>query len=230
MNVGVVIVCAGKGRRLKVPDKPLLKLSGKPLFYHTCSAFRGIAAIKQIVLVLQRNHLVLARRMLGKNFNLAWGVKFIEGGKERLDSVRNGLGGLDERVDYVLIHDGARPFVSRALIHRMLKALKQYPAVICGVPVVDTLKKFGEDSLIKYTLDRRSTVAVQTPQGFRKDLIQKAYEVFSRSSAFDDAEVVEALGTRPKVIAGERSNFKITYPEDIVRAKATIEQIGRSKP
>ena len=218
MKAAAIVVCAGKGERLKGFDKATLKLGGKPLFYHAVSKFAKLADIKQVVLVLQKSNFNIARKTLKSKK-----VTLVEGGRERNDSVYNGLCALGRGVDYVLIHDGARPLVTKRLIKRMLKELKKHPAVICGLRAKDTVKVVDSKNIIRQTLDRNSIFLVQTPQAFKKDLILKAYKRNKKKKLFDDAQAVELIGKKVKVIDGEAFNFKITYKEDYMLAKRLLK-------
>ncbi|MDP2923445.1 MAG: 2-C-methyl-D-erythritol 4-phosphate cytidylyltransferase [Candidatus Omnitrophota bacterium] len=220
-KVGVVVVCAGKGKRLgRKVDKAILNLKGKPLFYHTFKTFQNIKEIKEIVLVLRRKHFNLAKRLIKDKR-----VKLAKGGYERKDSVYNGLSVLNKSIDYVLIHDGARPFVDKKIIRRLLRELKKYPAVICGIRPKDTVKLIN-GKFIKKTLDREKLFLVQTPQGFKKVLLLKAYSKLKNRKVFDDAQVLELVGEKVKIVEGEASNIKITYPQDILLAKAILQAKG----
>lgn len=216
-NVGVVIVCAGRGKRLgKKIDKASINLKGKPLFYHTFKIFQNIKEFKQIVIVLRKKHFTAAKRLISDKR-----VKLVEGGRERKDSVYNGLNALGKNINYVLIHDGARPFINQKVILRVLENLKKYPAVICGIKPKDTVKLLKGEYAQK-TLDRGKLFLVQTPQGFRKDLILNAYNKLKAKNVFDDAQVLELMGKRAKIVEGDTFNLKITYPKDLTLAKAIL--------
>lgn len=224
MKVGVVIVCAGEGKRLGAIEKATVNLGGKPLFYHAVSAFRSLPQVKHVVLVLKRNHFTLAERIIKDKK-----VICVQGGKERKDSVYNGLCALSEDIDYVLVHDGARALVKRKVVAGILKALKKYPAVVCGLRARDTLKLVNDSKVVMKTLDRNNIVSIQTPQGFKKKLLLSAYSKFRKRKSFDDAQVVEELGYKIKVVDGDIRNFKITYPEDLKLAKVLIEGYRKKK-
>ena len=149
------------------------------------------------------------------------------GGQTRQDSVYNGLQAISHDSDIVLIHDGARPFVTKEMIVRAVNEIKTCGAVIVAMPVKDTIKTVGEDGFVMNTLDRELLWQVQTPQIFKKDLIIEAHERAKRLSlqATDDSRLVERLGEKVKVIRGSYENIKITTPEDIKIA----EEILRSK-
>jgi len=213
-NLGVVIVGAGKGKRLGLKiDKALLPLAGKPLFLRTAALFENISAIKQIVLVMGRQHCVSAQKMMRNKC-----IAVIAGGSERQDSVRNGLAALRDDINYVLIHDVARPFVSRETLKRILKELRRYPAVICALPAKEAVKTV-KNNYVGETLLRESIILAQTPQGFKKELIVRAYDNLKNQKVYDDAQAVELMGQTVRVVKGDYANIKITYPGDIALAR-----------
>jgi len=222
-KVGVVIVSAGKGKRLKRRDKAILKLENKPLFCKSLSTFKNIKGIKEIVLVLRKENFPLAKKYIKAKF-----ITLVEGGVKRADSVFKGLSALSKDTEYVLIHDAARPFISKKTILDILKELKKHPAVICGLRCPDTLK-LVKRGLVKKTLSREGVYLIQTPQGFRRKVILQAYKKFKKrrftppkTGPTDDARILEAIGKKIKVIPGDLLNFKITYPEDLKLAKKLI--------
>ena len=219
-KVGVVIVSAGKGKRLAKGDKATLRLSGKPLFCKALLTFKSIKGIEEIVLVLRKENFPLAKKQIKTKF-----ITLAEGGAKRADSVFKGLLALSKDIEYVLIHDAARPFVTKRIILDILKELKKHPAVICGLRCPDTLKLVRK-SLVRKTLSREDVYLIQTPQGFRRKSIVSAYQRFrgknlarSKTGLTDDAQMLEIIGKKVKVIPGELSNFKITYPQDLKLAK-----------
>jgi len=224
-KVGVVIVSAGKGKRLAKGDKATLKLSGKPLFCKSLNTFKSIKGIKEIVLVLRRSNFALAKKHIkGKNTSL------VEGGKKRADSVFKGLSALSKDIEYVLIHDAARPFITKKTILDILKELKKHPAVICGLRCPDTLK-LVKKGVVRETLNRENVYLIQTPQGFRRKVILQAYKKFRKrrftplkAGLTDDAQMLEAIGKPVKVIYGDIFNFKITYSRDFRLAKIISDE------
>ncbi|MBP7088693.1 MAG: 2-C-methyl-D-erythritol 4-phosphate cytidylyltransferase [Candidatus Omnitrophica bacterium] len=213
-KVGVIIVCAGEGKRLGKIDKARLKLNGLLLFQYAVGIFLKIRPIKQVVLVLRKKDFSLAKRKIKDSR-----VIIVQGGKQRKDSVQNGLAALAKDINYVLIHDGARPFVSIRQINIILKELKIFPAVICGLESPDTLKIVKKEYVQK-TIDRENIFLIQTPQGFKKTLLIKAYKKFRERNFTDDAQLLELLGQPIRLVPGEIANFKITYPQDIRLARA----------
>ena len=227
LTVGVVIVCAGVGERLGDIDKAVLDLEGIPLFFHSVKVFNKIKSIKQIVLVLNKQHFKLAEKLIASLDNTIFGennqnILLVEGGEKRKISVLNGLKALNKDISHVLIHDGARPLVTDGIIDRIIDNLKSYSAVICGIKVRDCLKLSGDDCIIEKTLNRENTYSIQTPQAFNKKLILAAYDKCLKRDVYDDSQLVELLGEKIKIIEGEITNFKITYLEDIFLAKLIL--------
>jgi 2-C-methyl-D-erythritol 4-phosphate cytidylyltransferase / 2-C-methyl-D-erythritol 2,4-cyclodiphosphate synthase len=218
MNIAAIIVCAGKGLRLGTVDKARLRLKGRPLLFYSLEAFSARSSIKQIVVVVSRKNIPFVKNLIKNYFSGKIPINVVAGGKERQDSVKNGLNRLDQAVSHVLIHDGARPLVSKKLIGRIIKALSKHQAVVCALAVRDTVKKIDDHSVSR-TIDRQALVSVQTPQGFNKEIIEKAYSRWRRVSSFDDAQAVESMGVRVAVVDGDVNNIKITYPEDLELAK-----------
>jgi len=217
-KVGVVIVSAGKGKRLAKGDKATLRLSGKPLFCKALLTFKSIKGIEEIVLVLRKENFPLAKKQIKTKF-----ITLAEGGAKRADSVFKGLLALSKDIEYVLIHDAARPFVTKRIILDILKELKKHPAVICGLRCPDTLKLVRK-SLVRKTLNREDVYLIQTPQGFRRKVILQAYKKFRKRNLTDDAQMLEAMGKRVKVIYGDIFNFKITHSRDFTLAKIISDE------
>jgi len=213
MKIAAIIVCAGKSKRFK-KDKLLIEIKNKPLFYYTFKAFYQIKLISQIILVLNKEKINLAKKLISP-FSKNRNIKIVEGGKKRKDSVYNGLISLDRNITHVLIHDGARPFVSKNLILNIIKNLKKYQAVICGIKSKDTVK-IVKNGFVKKTLKRDNVYLIQTPEGFKKNLILEAYKRFKEKEVFDDAQFLEFSKKEIKVIDGDILNVKITYPVDSI--------------
>jgi len=219
-KVGVIIVSAGRGKRLAKGDKAIFKLDNQPLFCKAVNTFSAIKEITEIVLVLRKTNFALARKCIkGKN------IKIIEGGLKRSDSVFKGLLALGQDVEYVLIHDGARPFVAKKTVLNMLVELKKHSAVICGLRCPDTLK-LVKKGVVKKTLDREDVYLIQTPQGFKKEIIISAYKKFNKRKLTDDSQMLEIIGKKVKVIPGDSLNFKITYPRDLKLAKIICDELN----
>jgi 2-C-methyl-D-erythritol 4-phosphate cytidylyltransferase len=148
-------------------------------------------------------------------------IEVCAGGKRRQDSVAAGLAKLD-KCDWVVIHDGARPLVTKALIEDGLEAAKETGAAVAAVPVTDTIKTAGDDRIVRQTPPRQNLWAVQTPQVFRVDIISKAYQK-AKSEVTDDASLVEKLGYEVKLYMGAYDNIKITTAKDLLVAEALLK-------
>lgn len=228
MKVAAIVPSAGKGTRLKTRiEKPYIKLGAKPVLAHTLIALEQNKNIKEILVAVGKDKISKARKEIIQKYNIKK-ARLLAGGRERIDSVYNALRLVPDDIDYVLIHDGVRPFVTDELIEDLLKAAIRHKASVAGVPVKPTLKFVSEDKFIKYTAPRQYFWEAQTPQVFKKDLIIKAYEFARKKNirATDDAMLVEKIGVRPKIVMGSYSNIKITTKEDLELAKILI---GRNK-
>ena len=153
-------------------------------------------------------------------------VEFCLGGERRQDSVAAGLQHLDRDWTWVVVHDAARPLVTPGLVERGLKAAAEVGAAVAAVPVADTIKLAGADGTVKQTLERGSLYAVQTPQVFRRDIIDTAYHRVT-GDATDDASLVERAGYRVRLFPGDHDNIKVTTPEDLVVAAALWKERQR---
>ncbi len=209
----VLIMAAGSGSRMG-REKQFIDLGGKPLLSYTIAAFNEHEGIDEIVIItsekIKKNVEDLVR-----SFKFSKVISVILGGATRSESVKNGLDSLSGEAN-VLIHDGARPLVSGALITRVLSALEKNEAVIPAIPLKDTIKEV-EAGFVEHTLNRPDYMAVQTPQAFRLSLIKKAFESFNSDlTYFDDAMMIEEnLGASIRVVEGDEINIKATTPRDI---------------
>ncbi|MCU0641495.1 MAG: 2-C-methyl-D-erythritol 4-phosphate cytidylyltransferase [Candidatus Margulisbacteria bacterium] len=218
-----IIVAGGKGKRMGEP-KQFLKLAGKPMLAWTVDVFQRTKAVDGIILVVAADQLTLAKRLRADKI-----IAVVPGGKERQDSVRNGLAVLPKETQVVIIHDGARPAVTPDLINDTLKEVRDCGAAIVGVPVKDTIKKVhhhGPKVIESETIDRAGLWAAQTPQTFTAPIIRKAYDQL-KEAVTDDAMAVEKLGIKVKMVMGSYTNLKVTTPEDIQIMTAILK--GRQK-
>jgi 2-C-methyl-D-erythritol 4-phosphate cytidylyltransferase len=220
-KTGVVIVGAGSSQRMGT-DKVFMPLAGKPLLAWSVAVCQSCELIDRIVIVVNQSKLDLGRKLAAER---AWSkvVEVCPGGSRRQDSVRQGLNELED-CDWVMIHDGARPFLTVDLIRDGLEAVQATGAAVAAVPVKDTIKLGGRDLTVRETLSRQELWAVQTPQVFRFDIIAKAHEEIT-SDVTDDSSMVEQLGYKVKLYMGSYYNIKITTPEDL----ALAETIARKK-
>jgi 2-C-methyl-D-erythritol 4-phosphate cytidylyltransferase len=220
-SVGAIIAAAGVGRRFGEGDKLFAPLAGRPLIAHTLMAFEVCRAVEAVVLVLAEENLERGRGLVASaGFDKVAAI--CSGGPRRQDSVRLGLEALPE-CRWVVVHDGARPLVTAALIEAGLTAAAETGAAIAAVPLADTLKEAGEDDLIARTIDRRNLWAAQTPQVFERELLREAHRR-AQAEATDDAALVEALGRRVKVFPGSARNLKMTTAADLALAQALLAE------
>lgn len=227
MKTTAIVLAAGSGKRMNSKvHKQYLMLAGKPVLYYALKAFEE-SGITDIVLVTGHGETEYCRRELVEKFSITKVTAIVEGGKERYHSVYEGLKAA-EGTDYVLIHDGARPFVDAGLIERMMDEVEKYEACVAAVPVKDTIKIADSDGFVKETPDRNLLWQIQTPQAFSYPLILDAYEkLFARGevSVTDDSMVLERMTEhKVKIVQGSYQNLKITTPEDLVAAEAYLSE------
>lgn len=214
---GVVIVAAGTGSRMKMGiNKQFIKLEGKEIIAYTIEKFYNNSNIEDIVVVVKEDESEFFKKEILDKYNFK-NIKIAYGGKERQDSVYNGLKSLDKKCDIVLIHDGARPFVSDKIIYNCIEEVKEHKAIVVGVPVKDTIKIIDNDKNIVDTPNRSVLWAVQTPQTFDYNILIDAYKDAFKSGFYgtDDAMLVERIGYKVKMVEGSYNNIKITTQEDL---------------
>lgn len=220
-HIEAVIVSAGTGQRMGA-DKAFLPLAGKPLLAWSVDVCQNCELISQIVIVLNESNLDSGHKLVVER---GWSkvVEVCPGGKRRQDSVRQGLKRL-KACDWVIIHDGARPFLTLTLIQDGLEAARDTGAAVAAVLVKDTIKLGDDGGIVRETLPRQQLWAVQTPQVFRFDIITKAYAQVT-DEVTDDASLVERLGYKVKLYMGDYNNIKVTTPQDL----ALAEVIARNR-
>jgi 2-C-methyl-D-erythritol 4-phosphate cytidylyltransferase len=200
--------------------KQFLELDGKPILYHTIKAFTDTIPNANIILVLPRIHLSYAQMVL-RHFPERLDLSIVVGGATRFDSVKAGLKGVKED-GIVLVHDGVRPLVSSSLIQECCNAARAGQCAIPVTPVSDSIRQVTASG--SEPMDRNYLRAVQTPQAFPAAVLLNAYRQPYEESFTDDASVVEAADIIVTLVEGERSNIKITTPEDMVIAEALLRQ------
>ncbi len=219
-KVGAVIVAAGTSQRMGGINKLFAPLGGKPLLAWSVDTCEEHSLVQQIVLVLNDKDLACRRKLKEVR---GWSkVTLCLGGARRQDSVKEGLK-LIKDCDWVMIHDGARPFLTQDLIEDGLKAARETGAAVAAVPVKDTIKLAGDERLVKETLQRGRLWAAQTPQVFSFDLITRAYENLT-TEVTDDAAAVERLGYKVQLYMGDYKNIKVTTSEDLALARIIAKE------
>jgi 2-C-methyl-D-erythritol 4-phosphate cytidylyltransferase len=221
VRAGVLVPAAGSGVRLGPGDpKALRLLAGEPLLVHAVRGLRAAPSVGPVVVAAPTGDVDAVRELLAP-----WSVVVVPGGAERQDSVRLALAALDPAVELVLVHDAARCLTPPQLVEAVVAALVAgAEAVVPVLPVADTVKAVEGDR-VTATLDRACLRAVQTPQGFRRDVLQQAH-ASGPPSATDDAGLVEACGGTVVTVEGSEDAFKVTRPRDLLLAEAVLRERG----
>ncbi|HSR13194.1 MAG TPA: 2-C-methyl-D-erythritol 4-phosphate cytidylyltransferase [Thermodesulfobacteriota bacterium] len=236
MSVVALIAAAGLGRRMgSETPKAFLPLGPIPILAHTIKKFDRSPVIDEIVVLVPPGQFSTRTLDMVRELGLTKVSQVLPGGEERQDSVHIGLEAARGRSDWVLIHDGARPFVPASLIERSVAEVRRWKAVVAALPAFETLKEVSPEKEVLRTVDRRVLWMIQTPQSFHLKLIFEAYEEARKDGfqATDDAALLERKGFPVRVIEGSRLNFKITTSEDLALAEALyghLERQSSSRP
>jgi 2-C-methyl-D-erythritol 4-phosphate cytidylyltransferase len=223
-KLGVVVVAAGTSQRMVGINKLFASLKGKPLLAWSVDTCQRYRLVQQIVLVLNDENLARGQKLKKER---GWSkVTLCQGGARRQDSVKEGLKQI-RGCDLVMIHDGARPFLTPDLIEDGLKAVGETKAAVAAVPVKDTIKLTADEKLVGETLQRERLWAAQTPQMFSFDVITRAYENLA-TEITDDAAAVERLGHEVQLYMGDYKNIKVTTAEDLALARVIAGEWKRS--
>lgn len=238
MKVVAIIPAAGLGTRMAPggkraqPSKQFFEINGAPILIHTLRVFARNPQISQIMVALRKNEMERFGRQLARE-RLADKVEMVEGGEHRQESVANALSSLQAaKDDIVLVHDAVRPFVDDEIIGNVIREVEKHGAAIAGLPAVDTIKQVeraAEGALITSTIPRERVVQAQTPQGFRYELIKRAFDSAAADGyvGTDEASLVERLGADVWVVMGSARNIKITTPADLELAEFLLAQAAR---
>lgn len=227
-KVSVIVPAAGAGRRFGGKTNKIFERlgGGQPLFIRTLEAFTSRDDVCQTQLVVAPADLDELKRRFGANLGFM-GVQVVEGGRTRTESVRRALANVVEQADLVCVHDAVRPCVAQPWIDAVFAEAEKTGAAILACPVHGTLKRVSEGRTIEETIPRADLWEAQTPQVFRKEILQAAYA--SAGSATDDAALVEAAGQAVRVVPGDPRNLKITTPADLAFAAAVIKTLPKPK-
>jgi len=237
-KTAAIILAAGKGTRMQSrTPKQYLTLENKPVLFYSLETFSKLDIIDEIILVVSEGEAEYCREQIIEQYGIEKVKVITEGGAERYLSVWNGLEQVSSDVEYVMIHDSARPLITPESIKDAHKVLINEDACVVGVPVKDTIKQIDESLVVTETLPRNTLWAAQTPQCFKKEVITFAYnnmykaiEEAKKSGKkvliTDDAMIVEAYGdVSVCMVQGEYTNIKITTPEDIELAKLYLKYV-----
>ena len=221
--ISAIVLAGGRGKRMNYhKSKQFIEIKGKPVLVYTLEKFIYNKSIDEVILVLPEDEVDYCKKEVLQRYSLKVD-RIVIGGKERQDSVFNALEAL-EKADIVLIHDGARPFISEKIIEEGIKYANIYGAAAPGVTPKDTIKIKNEDNISVDTPDRNTLVAVQTPQCFKYDEIYQCHRKIKEENAIvtDDTSVVERYGHKVYLYEGDYTNIKITTPEDLILAERLI--------
>ncbi len=226
MGVSAVIPCGGKGTRMgKSENKLFLSLAGECVLAHTLRAIGTSPYISEIIIpsALGEEEKI---RAVYESLSLSLPLIIVEGGKDRQNSVENGVRAAQEK--WVLVHDGARALLTTQLLEQVIRDAVAYGGAALGISVKDTLKEV-KDGRIQKTVEREHMVRIQTPQVFRKEDLLRAYEKAKEENFLgtDECSLVERIGISPYVSEGSEENIKITTPDDLVIAQAILERRGK---
>lgn len=217
-RIGVILVGAGESRRMEGIDKVFASLRGRPILDYSLGVMASVPEVADGIIVVSEHNVEQAQHVLmRRGWSVGWSI--CTGGARRQDSVRRGL----ERIpnaEWVVIHDVARPCVDRAMVYRGLEAAGQTGAAIAAVPVTDTIKVVDGVRVVE-TPDRSRLWAVQTPQVFRRDLLEAAFAE-AHGDVTDEATMLERTGRAVTVFPGDYGNLKVTTPQDLAVAEAIL--------
>lgn len=222
-----IIVAAGKSRRMNsTVSKQFIFIGGKPILAHTIDAFEKSSLIDKIVLVINEAEIEKCKKIIVNKYNYKKLMKIVPGGKERQNSVFNGLKVLPSETNLVAIHDGARFLITPDIIDRAVRDAYDSNGVIVAMPIQDTIKETNSNKIISKTFNRDRLWAAQTPQVFPYSIIMKAHEK-AREDNFlgtDDASLVERLGYEVDIVRGSVENIKITTNFDLILAEIILNK------
>jgi 2-C-methyl-D-erythritol 4-phosphate cytidylyltransferase len=221
LKVVVILVAAGSGVRLDAGmPKAFAPLCGESLLTHALRGVFGCGEVGRVIIVAPESHVDQCRHVAGQDPR----VDVVAGGMDRVASVQAGLAALRPDDGIVLVHDVARCLAPSDLFERVIRGVRAgHPAVVPGLPVTDTVKVVDAHGCVLDTPDRKSLRGIQTPQGFLREVLERAHADVRGASATDDAGLVERTGERVRVVAGDHRALKITSPFDLTVATALLQ-------
>ena len=225
-----IIVAAGSSQRVGF-DKLFTPIAGKPTIAHALDAFERARSVSQIIVVAREDrHDEIGKISRAGDFRKVRLI--IAGGEYRQDSVRAGLDRLDADAEYAVVHDAARPLITPEQIERVFEQCRIHGAAALAEPISDTLKRADTDLIVTGSVDRHRLYAMQTPQIFKRAVIEEAYRAAyaGNISVTDEVSAVERLGRKVVLVLNNDLNFKITYPRDLALAEFVLKQRMHSAP
>ncbi|MBR6729200.1 MAG: 2-C-methyl-D-erythritol 4-phosphate cytidylyltransferase [Clostridia bacterium] len=222
--VSCIVAAGGSGSRMQADiNKIFLEIGEAPVLAHTLTTLNNHPEIDELILVTAERD-IPGCRDIAEEFNIDKLKVIIRGGATRQESVKNGLGEVSEQADMILVHDAARPLVSPKTIQEVIEGVLAHGAAAAGVPCKNTLKLTNSEGFIEATPDRSRLYEIQTPQGFKRDVILNAYAHAEANgiTGTDDCYLAEQLGAPIKITEGDYRNIKITTPEDLILAEQIL--------
>jgi 2-C-methyl-D-erythritol 4-phosphate cytidylyltransferase len=235
MRVFVILPAAGLGTRMaaghsvSTAPKQFLELAGVPVLIHTLRAFAEVPEVAAMYVAVRASEIERLTAQV-REYGFADKVRVVEGGENRQESVANALNAIAcEPDDIILVHDAVRPLIDAATIVRTIRAVEKHAAAIVGLPAVDTIKQVertADGAIITSTIPREYIVQAQTPQGFRSELLRRAFKEAAADQfvGTDEASLVERAGAQVAVVPGSPANFKITQPGDLELAEFYLQR------
>ncbi|MCH9625267.1 MAG: 2-C-methyl-D-erythritol 4-phosphate cytidylyltransferase [Chlamydiales bacterium] len=211
MSLSVIFLAGGKGERMGTAlPKQYLPLKERPLVLHSLEVFFTLPEVDEVIVVCAPDY---------QHHFSSFPVRFAQPGRRRQDSVYNGLLQTDKRAEWICVHDGARPFINRALVTQLLAAGKKTGAATLALPSKNTLKQCNTEQLVEKTVDRSQIWEVQTPQLLKKQILIKGFAQAGTTDVTDDVSLAELIGHPVQLVRGSDHNIKITTPQDLVFAE-----------
>lgn len=226
----VILPAAGKSSRFhdKYYKKPFVPLENRAVWLHSAERFLNRNDVKQVLLIISPEDQEAFYSKFGANVAIL-GVEVVLGGAERSESVANAIAQVRPEIEFIAVHDAARPCVADEWIDRVFAAAERTGAAMLGIPVAGTLKRVGSDHLVKETVSREQLWEAQTPQVFRRQILIDAYARRGREPATDDAQLVERTGHPVTMVQGSSINLKITTKEDLRLAAQALKAMPKPK-
>lgn len=225
-KLSLILPAAGSGVRMGTElPKPFIEINGRAILSHTIDKFINIHGLKQVIVVASAQNVSRVESLISNYSHTDLQFIVVEGGNERQYSIYNALGHIDEDADLVIIHDSVRPLIKVDHIIKCIESAGEYGAAILGVPVRDTIKKVDGEQMVRSTPDRSKLWQIQTPQVFKREILVDAYKksINEGFSGTDDSSLIEYFGKDVRVVEGDMSNFKITYPFDLRIAEQVLK-------
>lgn len=229
-TLAVILAAAGKSSRFrdKHYKKPFIPLENRAVWLYSAERFLGRNDVKQTILVISPEDRDDFFAKFGANVAIL-GIEVVTGGAERSDSIANGLARVRPEIDLVAVHDAARPCLAAEWIDEVVAAAEKSGAAILAIPVTGTLKRVKAGNVIQETVSRENLWEAQTPQVFRRELLEQAYARRTMTPATDDAELVERLGHPVSIVPGSPINLKITTKDDLRLAAQALKALPKPK-